>query len=36
MPVEEGADVEKLARTLAIFTPEMLLAPTTGIKKLLR
>jgi hypothetical protein len=28
--------VEKLARTLAIFTPEMLLAPTTGSKKLLR
>jgi hypothetical protein len=36
MPVEEGADVEKLARTLAVFTPEMLLAPTAGIKKLLR
>jgi hypothetical protein len=36
MPVEEGADVEKLARTLAIFTPEMLLAPATGVKKLLR
>ena len=36
MPVEEGADVEKLARTLAVFTPDLLLAPSVGSKKLLR
>ena len=35
MPVEEGADVEKLARTLAVFTPDLMLAPSAG-KKLLR
>jgi hypothetical protein len=27
IPYEEGADVEKLARTAAIFTPELLLEP---------
>jgi hypothetical protein len=36
MPVEEGADVEKLAKTLAVFTPELMLAPAIGSKKLLR
>ncbi|HVP46559.1 MAG TPA: hypothetical protein VMT32_08245 [Bryobacteraceae bacterium] len=36
MPVEEGADVEKLARTLAVFTPDLLLAPSVSPKKLLR
>jgi len=36
MPVEEGADVEKLARTLAVFTPDLLLSPSNGAKKLLR
>jgi len=36
MPVEEGADVEKLARTLAVFTPELMLAPSAVSKKLLR
>ena len=35
MPVEEGADVEKLARTLAVFTPDLMLTPSAG-KKLLR
>jgi len=35
MPVEEGADVEKLARTLAVFTPEGLLSPMAGVRKLL-
>ena len=30
MPVEEGADVEELARTLAVFTPELMLnGPST-------
>jgi hypothetical protein len=36
MPVEEGADIEKLARTLAVFTPDALLAPNTGGAKVLR
>jgi hypothetical protein len=36
MPVEEGADVEKLARTLAVFTPDALLAPDFTGRKLLR
>lgn len=36
MPVEEGADVEKLARTLAVFTPDALLSPDNGFRKLLR
>jgi hypothetical protein len=36
MPVEEGADVEKLARTLAVFAPDALLAPNAGARKLLR
>lgn len=36
MPVEEGADVEKLAKTLAVFTPEQLFAPSAVPKKLLR
>jgi hypothetical protein len=33
MPVEEGADVEKLARTVAVFTPDLLMPSP---KKLLR
>jgi hypothetical protein len=36
MPVEEGADIEKLARTLAVFTPDAPLAPNTGGPKMLR
>ena len=36
MPVEEGADVEKLARTLAVFTPELMLDPDPGSRKQLR
>jgi len=36
MPVEEGVDVEKLARTLAVFTPDALLAPDFSGRKLLR
>jgi hypothetical protein len=37
MPIEEGADVEKLAKTLAVFAPDlMMLAPTGSGKKLLR
>lgn len=36
MPVEEGADVEKLARTLAVFTPEALLTPGLSGRKMLR
>lgn len=36
MPIEEGADVEKLAKTLAVFTPELMLAPDPGSRKLLR
>ena len=36
MPVEEGADVEKLARTLAVFTPDVLLSPDLQGRKLLR
>jgi hypothetical protein len=36
MPVEEGADVEKLARTLAVFTPELMLGPDPGSRKQLR
>jgi hypothetical protein len=36
MPVEEGADVEKLARTLAVFTPELMLGPDLGSRKQLR
>jgi len=36
MPVEEGADVEKLAKTLAVFTPDMMLTPGPGTRKLLR
>jgi len=36
MPVEEGADVEKLARTLAVFTPDALLSPGPIARKLLR
>ena len=27
MPIEEGADVEKLAQAMAVFTPEMLAGP---------
>jgi hypothetical protein len=37
MPIEEGADVEKLAKTLAVFAPDlMMLAPNGPGKKLLR
>jgi hypothetical protein len=36
MPVEEGADVEKLARTLAVFTPELMLGSDPGSRKQLR
>ena len=36
MPIEEGADVEKLAKTLAVFTPELMLSPSPGGRKLLR
>jgi hypothetical protein len=36
MPVEEGADVEKLARTLAVFTPDALLSPGPVARQLLR
>jgi hypothetical protein len=36
MPVEEGADLEKLAKTVAVFTPELMLSPVTSGKKLLR
>jgi hypothetical protein len=36
MPVEEGADLEKLARTVAVFTPDLLLSPQVGARKLLR
>jgi hypothetical protein len=36
MPVEEGADVEKLARTLACFTPDAPLSPGSVARKLLR
>lgn len=36
MPVEEGADIEKLARTVAVFTPELLLPAPVNPKKLLR
>lgn len=36
MPVEEGADIEKLAKTVAVFSPELLLSPTSAAKKLLR
>ena len=37
MPVEEGADVEELARTLAVFTPELMLnGPSTPLRKMLR
>ena len=35
MPVEEGADLEKLAKTVAVFTPDLLLGPGLGSKKLL-
>jgi hypothetical protein len=35
MPVEEGADVEKLVKTLAVFAPDLMFAPSAG-KKLLR
>ena len=36
MPIEEGADVEKLARTLAVFTPDLMLNPGPGARKFLR
>jgi hypothetical protein len=36
MPVEEGADLEKLAKTVAVFTPELLLSPSAAAKKMLR
>jgi hypothetical protein len=36
MPVEEGADLEKLAKTVAVFTPELMLSPSPAGKKLLR
>ncbi len=36
MLVEEGADVEKLARTLAVFAPDALLSSNPGARKLLR
>ena len=36
MPVEEGADLEKLAKTVAVFTPELMLSPLPDGKKLLR
>jgi hypothetical protein len=35
MPVEEGADVEKLAKTLAVFTPDLLFSPEVAGRKLL-
>jgi hypothetical protein len=36
MPIEEGADVEKLAKTLAVFAPDLMLNPGPGARKLLR
>jgi len=36
MPIEEGADVEKLARTLAVFTPDLMLNPGPAARKFLR
>jgi hypothetical protein len=36
MPIEEGADVEKLAKTLAVFAPDMMLTPGPSARKLLR
>ena len=36
MPVEEGADVEKLVKTLAVFTPDLMLNPGPGARKFLR
>jgi hypothetical protein len=36
MPIEEGADVEKLAKTLAVFAPDLMLTPGSGARKLLR
>jgi hypothetical protein len=36
MPIEEGADVEKLAKTLAVFAPDLMLSPGPGTRKLLR
>ena len=36
MPVEEGADVEKLVKTLAVFTPDLMLNPGPAARKFLR
>jgi len=36
MPVEEGADVESLAKTVAVFAPELLMGSSASSKKLLR
>jgi len=36
MPIEEGADVDKLVKALAVFTPDMMLPLTNGGKKQLR
>jgi hypothetical protein len=36
MPIEEGADVEKLAKTLAVFTPELMLSSSGSGTKFLR
>jgi hypothetical protein len=34
MPIEEGADVEKLAKTLAVFAPDLMLNPGAWRKKI--
>ena len=36
MPVEEGADVEKLAKTVAVFAPDLLFGSPSSPKNLLR
>ena len=33
MPFEEGTDMEKLTQTVAMFTPELLLAPPVADPK---
>jgi hypothetical protein len=36
MPISEGADIDQLAKSLAVFSPDMLLSGALSPKKLLR
>jgi len=36
IPIDEGADVESLAKTLSVFSPELMLSPSGEARKSLR